>query len=176
MFAGRLSAMPYKRVEVRKRRQSVLKIPTDPAILAYAAGLVDGEGCICLRRQYGPKVKGRANGYSLQITIANTKEAMINWLYEHFGALYGVRKCVRYRVMWEWYVCGRQSVQFVEALLPYLVVKREQAQVLIEYLQIGGYYKRGQPFPPAVVERREVLKQRLHVLNARVPLSAGGAA
>jgi len=144
-------------------------IPADPAILAYAAGLVDGEGCISLRRQR--QLAGQSgNGYGLQVTIVNTKVSMICWLKQHFGALYGVRRCVRYRSMYEWYVCGKQAAQFVEAILPYLVVKREQAQVVIDFMEIGGYYKRGQPFPPDVVAKREALKQRLHVLNARTPM------
>lgn len=57
-------------------------------IVAYTAGLFDGEGCILInRRRYSsdnPTYAGRPQ-YNLQVVIANTDRDIAEWLQTTFG-------------------------------------------------------------------------------------------
>jgi hypothetical protein len=44
---------------------------------AYAAGFVDGEGCIAIGRSFEPK-RGRFY-YSVQVVVTNRDRAVLDW-------------------------------------------------------------------------------------------------
>jgi hypothetical protein len=55
--------------------------------LAYLAGIIDGEGCVCM-------TKGRVNKnspkicYKVRLTICSTSLVLLDWLVENFGGNY----------------------------------------------------------------------------------------
>jgi hypothetical protein len=99
--------------------------------LAYFAGLFDGEGYIGIRRV--SRTGWHGNGtYALQLTIANTirsplDEAQAIW---HGKVVKGQgtnRPC------FHWHLHGRMAAAFLQDILPYLRIKRQQAEVALEY-------------------------------------------
>jgi len=60
------------------QEQTYLGIDLPEYVLAYAAGLLDGEGHIGIHRT--------KTGFYLRVDIANTNERIIQFLYEYFGA------------------------------------------------------------------------------------------
>ena len=50
--------------------------------LAYTAGIIDGEGCICLD-------KHGKHGIELKVSVGNTKEWLLQWLKMQYGGNIG---------------------------------------------------------------------------------------
>jgi len=114
--------------------------------LAYAAGLVDGEGCITI-------VKNKDNrchaGFSLylRVIIGMATCDSLTWVNAIFGgSLYSnIRQYQTYTlVVYQWAISCKQALRFLESILPYLKDKQNQARVAIEFQRgkhLGGYKK-----------------------------------
>jgi len=141
---------------------------------AYVAGIVDGEGSFCISRS---TIKSKAGNpyfaYDCKVSIANTSEVLIKWLKEKFGGRAnvsngsGISKQARAwgqtfaKPCWRWTMEGyKNQTKFVLAILPYLVIKREQALVALEYTRIEYKWNK---------EKREELHQLMKSLNAKSP-------
>lgn len=118
--------------------------------LAYLAGYLDGEGCF--RWHSGP-----------QIEIENTFPHTLIEVRKTFGG--GVRKVRRtqasnHRTAWKWYVRGDNAVDTLEMVMPFLIEKKRQAELL---LMIGDY--------PNGSSQREMM---LHELKSLKRIDYGG--
>jgi hypothetical protein len=105
---------------------------------AYLAGIIDGEGCIMLARRH-PNGPNRRPVYAPYVSIANTSPALRSWLEERLPGLATYnrfnRQPGRWREQWTWMLAGnRQVMTFLREIAPYLVIKREQAELVA-----GGY-------------------------------------
>jgi hypothetical protein len=107
---------------------------------AYIAGIFDGEGSI------GFYAKATI------VTITNCEPRLIDFLVKKFGHIhycgqdrsptYGNYRCFR------WTINGHRRAQnFVRGILPYLIVKREQAELLLG------------PYPETVAERKDLAQK-----------------
>lgn len=97
--------------------------------LAYAAGCIDGEGCI------GVYSSGTRSGTSTRLTLQvnNTDFRMIDFFKETFGGLV-FSKDYGKRVNYVWRANQKLAGEVLEMVLPYLRVKSEQAVAGITYL------------------------------------------
>ena len=89
--------------------------------LAYAAGIIDGEGCvsICDASFYGREV------YQLRVAVQMTNPEAIRVLYELFGGrLYYVLKTEKRKARDSWMVFNSQAATTLRELMPYLKVKQ----------------------------------------------------
>lgn len=98
--------------------------------LSYAAGFIDGEGTITFSKQ---KLDGV---YNLAVSACNVHRAPIDFLEKIFGGK--VYECKprpnkEKRTYFVWKVTCRQAEKALIELLPYLIVKREQAQLALNY-------------------------------------------
>jgi hypothetical protein len=105
---------------------------------SYLAGLFDGEGCIsiCERKD----AKGD-NAFIFCIQITNTNTDLMKWLVSHFGGVYysqdGKSRKANWKPSYRWRVKGRKNEEeFLLGVLPYLVVKREQALLALEFVRL----------------------------------------
>jgi len=105
--------------------------PTD---CAYLAGLIDGEGSICIS-EHGRSDRPGYKRRNIRLQIYNTNAVVLAWLQARFG---GTLYCVRsgslkwkdqYSLTW----AEEQIVDVLNSALPYLVIKREQADIALEY-------------------------------------------
>ena len=102
---------------------------------AYLAGIVDGEGCITLHRR---SPQGKNNPvYALFVEISNTSPALKKWLDERFPDKTYYRFITKaqphHKQGYEWVLSGnRQVMVFLREIVPYLVIKREQAELLAQ--------------------------------------------
>lgn len=130
--------------------------------LAYLAGLVDGEGCITItlvRKRY----------HMVQLRIANTDPRMTRWLQSNFGGGVTIenRQNARWKVRYTWCVGARAAEPILRAVLPHLLLKRDQAEIALACRELTYY--RGNRRGLSTFPEREALKQRLHVLNRKGP-------
>lgn len=142
-------------------------------MLAYLAGVIDGEGCIGIRKT---KRTGtwKSTRYAAAITVGSTSRSLIEQLMAAFRA-----GCVTYRYptktsrgCYVWNVSSVGARHVLRMLRPYLVVKLEQANVLLEFIEDFDSFKGarpgkkgGQVVSADELARRERLYQRMRALN-----------
>lgn len=137
---------------------------------AYAAGLVDGEGCISIGKNGGLS-------YSALVQIGMTEKALpvLRQMHAQYGgALKESRKATdRWAVAWIWTVIGHDARPFLLKIKPHLLLKREQAALALalEELRLSCGARRGNraQWTAAALEQAELLKQRMHELNRNGP-------
>ncbi len=138
--------------------------------IAYMAGLVDGEGCF-----YSGKVKqGKyGNGWQFHtaLVLSSCDECIIEWLEKTFG---GKRESryrwtstkSHYRPVFNWRAQGPMLDFLCPLLLPYLIIKKRQCEVMIKirttYANIGS--KR---LSSEIAQQRIELISQLRSLNSR---------
>lgn len=140
------------------------------ALLAYVAGIIDGEGTICIsRRKKGNKIWN----HTLFVQVSNTQEWLIEFLKLQFGGNTDYRKAHdNARESWRWTAHTREASSFLRLILPYLQLKRPQAELAIEF------QKRRNPIGKHLTKEQRVLAEADAILmksmNQRVsPLESG---
>lgn len=102
---------------------------------AYAAGIIDGEGCISISRAQ----QKHSTGYSLIATVRMVDVGAILWLKRKFGGhiFYHKPEHKPERKEWLpsyiWTVHGLEAGEFCIRMLAYLKVKQKQAEIAIEF-------------------------------------------
>lgn len=134
---------------------------------AYLAGIIDGEGSI------GAHFHKSSGAWMTQLVVTNTNHALMDWLAERW--LGNVIRCRPgtggTKPTYFWQVTNRRVVPVLEDALPYLVLKREHAELALEWAAgCQNHGRRG--YPPEVKERRLVIVERMRELNRRGPVAA----
>jgi hypothetical protein len=111
--------------------------------LAYCAGLIDGEGCIRVKRTKAYACQGRVTvGYHAQIQIRMVDETAIRFIAETLGGWYYAEKAhlAKGRPLFCYQASDRRAETILRALLPYLRVKRACAEnvLALRELQADG--------------------------------------
>jgi hypothetical protein len=135
---------------------------------ARLAAWMDGEGCISIGSAIKTRIRKSGEEikyihYGLQVAITGTSQLLMDWLLEVFGGrVYPYEnqlkkakgKC---KLCFKWHPPTGEGVmeRFILALLPYLVVKRAQAELALEYLRL----------PHNSAKERAILKDRCKKLN-----------
>ena len=115
------------------------------AQLAYLAGILDGEGTISMsdkrimkRKSKGIRItnkvyRARIN-FSTTVTVCNTDIVLMNWLLENFrGSLsFSKRQKDNWKPKITWIMPTKKISYILEQIYPYLVLKKQQAKLMIE--------------------------------------------
>lgn len=138
----------------------------DSSKWSYLAGLFDGEGCVSIASRPHHTVDKR-NGRevtwkrtSMQISIANTNLSLMKWLVANFGGVYYsmTPQDERCKPRYSWQPKGAKNREnFLLGILPYLVIKREQVQLGLEYVRL----------PLTAVAQRDAIVARCGLLNQK---------
>ena len=132
--------------------------------LAYFAGIIDGEGTIGARNRKNQQGKRYIDFY---LSVANTDERLVLWIQQRFPASVDFRQqrdSDKHRPLYRWTAGTKVAEDYIRAVLPYLVVKKEQAEL---YLEIRSTVSKGQRLTEGVKQQREAMVVRLHELNRR---------
>lgn len=151
------------------KRIDPIRTPKSETKLAYIAGLVDGEGCICIASSFDKKSSINVS-HQLVVRINNTDERLISWLKSEIGGSVhcrGTRK-QGWKVLYDWYVCSTNAATFLQAVLPYLIIKKTQAELALEFCVHKSKARViGQALNKSTSNEREAMKHRLNLLNKR---------
>jgi hypothetical protein len=127
--------------------------------LAWAAGIVDGEGSIVLQ-------KHKTRGYwALSVTVGNTDPRMLTILRDLFGgSISRYQPAGPRKPIWKWNVASRKAEHCLRQVLPWLVTKREQAELGLRSREL--LTPRGQKWrPPALEDGNRWIERRLKELK-----------
>ena len=112
---------------------------------AYLAGIMDGEGSWSIASGGRKPSIGHPKGYinwQLKISIGNTNEILHDWLLENVGGakyLGHQSKTDKQKSGYNWQLHGKENMkEFTLGILPYLVLKREQALLALETIAVEG--------------------------------------
>jgi hypothetical protein len=116
---------------------------------AYFAGLLDGEGTIGIYCKNDMDVNFPGNGrglssYKAMISICQKRGPMIDWLYGNFGGTIYKKSQVtvapntykKYEhEMYEWKLTSYEQIVYIlKRALPFLTEKKNQAELMIEFI------------------------------------------
>ena len=95
----------------------------------------------------------------------------MDWL-KRVGGLVNVRprNDERWKVAYRWRIKESEHPDFLKAILPYLVIKRKQAELIIEYCETKiRQYRKGEKWDMKDEElaKRESYYQQMKLLNAK---------
>ena len=141
----------------------------------YAAGLIDGEGCIYVQdtARKGQKV------YSPVVEIGMSEKALpvLKVMQHHYqGSISQHREATeRWSAAYHWRVNGAKAAECLRRLQPHLILKSEQARLAIRTDDIrsalippGATYAR---WTEEAADRCAVIRRRIQELNAKGPES-----
>ncbi len=142
--------------------------------LTYIAGIFDGEGCVCVvETKQGRGNTGRAKSfstglrYTLRVNITNTSLDLMNYLEKQIGYMGQVKPIGNGTI--HFIINQSYHVEFLEMLLPYLIVKTRQAELGISYYKEGTKYSKNWSVGLGEVEynRRKAIREEMQKLNGR---------
>ena len=132
----------------------------DPGI-EYLAGFFDGEGCVSIARIRRSRINPNHNDvYNVALSVSQVDQEILECYQRRWGGpIYSQapsRNITAKRQLYVWKPSTTSIKRFLEEVIPYLRVKREQAELALFLLQ-QGYGKRKL--------LGEDVRQKVHVLN-----------
>ncbi len=137
---------------------------------AYIAGFFDGEGSITIHENCRPSPRGKSPNHTLQISIGNTDPTILVLIHKQFGGSFSERKVTKpnHRRFFQWTVRAAAAKPFLEAIEPFVVMKKKQVQTALEF-QNAKRLCRGQGnkyVTPEELSSRECHRSTIRNLNA----------
>lgn len=139
---------------------------------AYVAAMVDGEGSLSLTMTYIKDRKGNPYpAFDCKTDISNTSKELMDWIQSRFGgkvylSVKHISKKARangqksLKPCYRWYCDGQDHQEdFVLRIIPFLVIKKEQAKIVLEYVRLRRNGRKGQR------EKRLELHFKMKALN-----------
>jgi hypothetical protein len=134
---------------------------------ARLAAFIDGEGCIRIASAKAKNWK-REHLY-IDVRIANTDPRLAQWLSSLFGGkIYtSPRKKSTWAACFWWAISCKKAAALLTECLPYLILKREQAEtaLALQSTMTNRWGVRGAP--QEVIDLQQSLKVKLHDQKGR---------
>lgn len=158
MFSGLARASAPVRIPDHERRAYENRsIPWPRPSLAWAAGMLDGDGCVAIVKQTYPN---RASTYRLVVQVTQNCLQTL----KHFRVCVGVpapihevkRRIGHNRQVYALMYSGPKAVLVLQRLAAHLVRKRPEAEVALSFIEKGQVGRRfgGRGVPPAIEQIR----------------------
>jgi hypothetical protein len=129
--------------------------------LAWAAGCVDGEGCISIRQVRA--ANSRELQFAMYLAVGNTDPRMPLRLRELFGGnVVNKTRQQKRRPVFEWRVFSSKAGRIIAQLRPYLVIKGEQADIALAF---AATLKATRGRQAEVRAERVLMKERISILK-----------
>ncbi len=138
---------------------------------AYFAGLFDGEGSISIAKYQGKN--NRTPVFLLSVVITQSNQDFLQLWQTRFaiGSIYEHTKRFnnpKWSKYFDWRLTSVNALVLLEVLLPYLILKREEANIAIEFQKIKSSTRhggKGYTTPQEITDKREILYKRIHDLK-----------
>lgn len=138
---------------------------------AYAAGILDGEGCITIPRHAHSAAHKRNPGHSLRIEVASIDRELIDWLAERWPAT--VSQNGPYKAhgpnakpQYHFILTSKRAEKFIRDVLPFVVIKQRQCLLGLAFMM--SHQGRGRNrLPAGIREYRQWLRENMQAANQR---------
>jgi hypothetical protein len=105
---------------------------------AYAAGIFDGEGYVDIYQATLSKAS-KSPSLMLRVVISQKDGRLMHWLQDNFGGHVQQARKDKYSI-YRWDIRSQAAARFLSQILPYIVVKKEQALIALQYETMKGKY------------------------------------
>ena len=145
-------------------------MPTELEMMRLATQ-IDCEGCIAIgRRTFRKDAPGWSPKHSLHITVGNTDARMAQWIQEVFGGAIHLnnRGRIKYgrKPMFVWLVSDAKAEEILRLVLPYFLIKREQADIALAFREVVSKRKRSsKKLTPVEIEERDTFWRKISVMK-----------
>jgi hypothetical protein len=137
--------------------------------LAWAAGFIDGDGFITIQDRTS-KVKDKIyNGFYVRLGCCQASETPLKELQRIFGGTIREKNSgpnkekYNRKTQYIWCLSTKQACEAIQQLLPYLVHKKEVAQLALEFQStMGNHYQ----VPEETKLYRTLLKEKIQTINS----------
>jgi len=136
--------------------------------LAYCAGIIDGEGCIRIKRSEYHMGKGDmiSPEFSEQVQVKMTTIEAINVLNGLFPSSIILQENEHGRKKsYLWTLTSKRAYAFLVTISPYLRVKQKQVQNCLELRQLIEEGKETRPRKKEIVNKMQELYEKSKMLN-----------
>ncbi|MBX3608613.1 MAG: hypothetical protein KF871_01855 [Hydrogenophaga sp.] len=169
MFSGLARGPTPVRIPDHERRAYENRsIPWPRPSLAWAAGMLDGDGCVAIVRQTYPN---RSSTYRLVVQVTQNDLQTL----KHFRVCVGVpapihevkRRIGHNRQVYALMYSGPKAVLVLQRLAAHLVRKRPEAEVALSFIEKGQVGRRfgGRGVPPSIEQIRISHYNKLRALK-----------
>jgi hypothetical protein len=151
------------------------------AILAYIAGIVDGEGSIMIQRQCSESFMAqRAERgcfhphYAVGVRIGMCERVALDLIVDELGIgkVMEEKPYHHKRPMFRWMIRAKEDVvKFLQLILPYLRVKKKQAELAIKFMEEWVSFN-GIRLTPEILAQREAAWAEMRKLNGVIDTPA----
>jgi hypothetical protein len=109
--------------------------------LAYTAGIIDGEGCIKVYKVDAAICHRPNNRYTLNVQVQMVDRKIVKWLHNLYGGYFyfqkiNINKYPNCRDRFRWQLQNHHCREFILNILPYLKLKRKQAEEALKFLDL----------------------------------------
>lgn len=133
----------------------MIKMMLEETKRAYLAGFFDGDGCVYVGKQ-------------LQIVFAQANyEYLKRWRdMLNLGSIHAnPRSDNSTKTLWTWRLCDRKAEAVLRLMLPYLEIKRDQAELALAFMELRRHGATRNGVPPFVRERMRSIAKALKSLK-----------
>lgn len=134
---------------------------------AYMAGLFDGEGMVAVRKRVDESTSGKKCYYTLRTQISNTNPDPLDMIYDIWGGGINKRIDIRggnRRPIYDWILTSSKAADFLTAVLPYLIIKKNEAILAIEFQSTLNYNR----ITEDILKYRESISTKISLLKGRI--------
>ena len=145
-----------------------MNTPTETE-LAWAAGFIDGEGCIHVRVSMPTETsRQRSPHYALALQVSNTNRQAIDRIHQMFG-FGSVRSHHRENPKWTtayvWYCMSKNAGTVLRLIQPYVFAKKAELEVGLEFDALPSGRKGVNRIDPELLRKRAELCDKLRSLK-----------
>ena len=150
--------------------------------IVWVAGFFDGEGSVFVEIAKSQNAR-RGVRNLLTASITQTSLPCLNLIREHFGGniiaiTHSRRHNMNNSVCYIWRVRSKDALVFLETIAPYVVVKKEQVELALQYPLVSAdgrkYAGPYNPLPDEVHNRRMEIGQKLRDIRASMKTASVG--
>lgn len=132
--------------------------------LGWIAGLIDGEGSISIKQTF----KYNKYTYSSEVRASNTVKEFLERLRDltRLGNITSYQPKNNRKIIWYWRLNTDDQLIFLNIITPYLYGKKNQAELLVEYLNLPSY-KKNEKEQEQILIKKSVIYYELRELNKK---------
>lgn len=138
--------------------------------LSYLAGIIDGEGTIFIQKKLDKRVETESWTYWPRVQVCNTNEAVMQWIHQIFGGLLYKKERSHLKRNWkcqfEWYTKPSLIDELLPLLIPYLIIKKPQAEIMMKFRKSFSSKIRIKVTPEIQSFREECMSKLKHLNNS----------
>ena len=135
--------------------------------ISYLAGIIDGEGYIGIIK-CSPQIKYREtkHRYKPVLIIVNTNRKLIDKLNDNFeGHIHQRKRIIKSKITYDFTFTQKGLWNILPKIIPYLIVKKEQAKLLIELRKTFRFTGRNNGYKENEINQKEEIYKNCKELN-----------